>query len=291
MGHYILDAEQAMGATKADQQTLERILVDATKRIRGLPMKTAQDGRAILERIGITLMVNDFISTKREGGIDLFYETLRTKEMDCETSAFLYMSVADHAKLPLHAVVNHPAYKKKADNTWEQVPGHVFLRWHVSDTQYFNWEGRDHQELADSFYHETRSGPRPLYDYEIRQGLWQEEKFQEQSPERFMWWALHTRSEFGIHKLKGDGEEENKRIIRKALVWNTRTASENMNNPEYFMIRGDIYRKLDDFNAALTAYEQALALHPCLKLTKEALVKRSHCWIMLEEQMKTAVSK
>lgn len=291
IGHYALDAEQAMGATKQDYVTLENLITQATERIRKRNLTIEKNGRAILEHIGITLMLNDYQSaTNNQGNIDLFHEMLRTKQMDCDTSALFYMSVADHAQLPLHAVVNHPAYKQKT-NEWKPVHGHVFLRWRISDTQYFNWEGGSNKELPNSWYAEHLGEPRPLTDNEHKMGLWQEARFQEMSPDRFLWWVFDTRAEFGDKKLRKTWEEVQPELMKQALTWSNRKAQENQNNPEYFLIRGDIHRARYDFNDALTQYEHALSLAPPLPLTRELMHRRNHCWIILEQQINQTVAK
>lgn len=69
--------------------------------------------------------------------------------VDCDLSAFLYLSVGEVLNLPIKYV---------------EVPGHSFVRWRFNDSVHMNWDTNDAQIISDDAYRSKGNLHNPLYE-------------------------------------------------------------------------------------------------------------------------------
>ena len=154
IGHRLLKAEyQVVSRTKAAPPAtelqrrlalLDSIVTESAQRIQGLTidnttregvLKNFQEVSDVLEERGFRLR----IPTK------LFWEALTVRQeskeapshfqYDCDTGAFIYLSVFEALDCPVVLV---------------ETPNHFLVRWRLSDTEHVNWDVNDRASYTDA---------------------------------------------------------------------------------------------------------------------------------------------
>src|SRR3989338_3971232 len=136
IGHRILDLEAELGVfTEPHKETLDMLIEEARKAIHVKGTYTREDAVGILRTINSVLQNNGF-EEKHIDGLNLFYEGLSSKKIDCDDTSFIYLSIADALKLPIAAV---------------SAPQHLFVRF-ILNGEEINWETTSAQELSNNSY-------------------------------------------------------------------------------------------------------------------------------------------
>src|SRR3989338_8040342 len=140
IGHRILDLEAELGVfTESHKETLDRLIEEARKAIHVKGTYTREDAVGILRTINSVLQNNGFEQIDREkhiDGLNLFYEGLSSKKIDCDNTSFIYLSIADALKLPIAAV---------------SAPEHLFVRF-ILNGEEINWETTSAEEIGNDYY-------------------------------------------------------------------------------------------------------------------------------------------
>jgi regulator of sirC expression with transglutaminase-like and TPR domain len=142
LAHDILDTEKEFGSVPADYKYLDDLIDKAKKRIHAKRDCSYKDAIDTLSEIDLILRENRFTFEETE----FLNQALKKGTFDCDTSAFLYLAIAESMDLPLFYVV---------------TTHHAFVRWEFGDGKHINWEtnvsansrvGRFSNEKPDSKY-------------------------------------------------------------------------------------------------------------------------------------------
>ncbi|MBU1643765.1 MAG: tetratricopeptide repeat protein [Nanoarchaeota archaeon] len=132
--HRCLDMEREDGfnVIPADYKLLDKLIKNAESRIKdGNSKKNAIEN---LQTIDDVLTKNGF---GNQTGV-LFSEGLKApRGINCYVRSLIYKSIAEVKDLPIELVI---------------VPGHIFVRWYLTDKKYLNWETTAKTEFSNLQY-------------------------------------------------------------------------------------------------------------------------------------------
>jgi len=114
----------------------------------------------VLRAISIVLETKGF---KRVKSVFNFHEELQTKEFDCDTGAFIYLSVGEALNYPIRLVLSpHHTFVR-----WDKDMKHNFLNEDPQNETDLNWEVEGYS-LSDKIYTEKKEG---LFYSQISKGF------------------------------------------------------------------------------------------------------------------------
>lgn len=135
IGHRILDLEAELGInTEPYKEILDRLIEEARARIQVKDAYTREDALGILRTIDNILRENYRI--KVDLSAQLLSLGLQKKVLDCDSSSFVYLSIAEALELPLTAV---------------NAPQHLFVGFMLNGDR-IDWETTSAKELNDNNY-------------------------------------------------------------------------------------------------------------------------------------------
>src|SRR3989338_687728 len=140
IGHRTLDLEAELGiGTEPHKETLDMLIEEARTAIQVKDAYTREDAVGILRTINRILQDKGFEQRDEKQPIDglhLFHEGLGSKKIDCYSTSFIYLSIADALGLPLVVV---------------SAPEHLFVRF-ILNGEKINWETTSAEVLSDDDY-------------------------------------------------------------------------------------------------------------------------------------------
>jgi tetratricopeptide (TPR) repeat protein len=149
IAHDFFDMESGFGVTIEDYQRFDHIINEVKRRIKLKPRYAVREGVLILRTIDSILKERNFHYGKNR----FLNHGMKSKSIDCEIRAAMYLGIAEALKLPLKGVL---------------APDHVFVRWdpdgkhdavnpsHPVNKGDFNWETTKAGIWSDNDYRAWR---------------------------------------------------------------------------------------------------------------------------------------
>ncbi len=136
IGHLVLDVELEHNSSPQSYHLLDEIIDQAKQALQHFdelePGDSSHAGQA-LQGIGDLLAELGFEYKENR----LLGTGLQNKKIDCDSYCLVYLSIAQVLELPLKMV---------------RAPAHAFVRWHLSERDYLNWETTTNSPKKDEYY-------------------------------------------------------------------------------------------------------------------------------------------
>ncbi len=174
---------------------------------------------------------------------------------DCYNTGAIYLSIADILNLPLYSV---------------QIPNHLFLRWYIDETNYFDWEATRGKRSNDYSY-TILSGIKPS-DSVVKNGVYFRKLSRvENFSTRYILLGNFMIQDAEIQNIDKKVDYYNKALLyfRKALASNPNFGVVNNNIGIAYEKLGDTMLKkhnrsmaIEYYNSAIGSYKNAVLTFP-----------------------------